>query len=145
MAYLKRKESLGIKQVVHIEVEGEIYSTINGFVSHNCKVCKSMYHDDNNLRRPKPYKLSEVATGYLRLKEWDWKTPYFSGHPNCRHLLNYIPKDFTIDAGGNIKFHSFGYDYYQDFWGKLGKSESNHRIDSTSLEALESFLSHSHE
>lgn len=110
-----------------------------------CKVCKAMYHDEENIRKPKPYKLSEIAGGYLKLKEWDWKTPYFSGHVNCRHILSYVAPGFTMDNNGYPKFHSFEYDYYKDYWGKTEKSESNFTIDATSLAALEEFMSHTHE
>jgi len=33
---------------------------------------------------------------------------------NCRHVLTYVPKNFGFDSNGNLKFISFGYDYYED-------------------------------
>lgn len=88
-----------------------------------CKYCKSMYHDKANIRMPKPYKLSQVREGYFKPKEWDGKTPHQSPlHPNCRHVMSFVPPNFGYDKSGTIVFKALGYDYYSDYWG-MNKSE----------------------
>jgi hypothetical protein len=95
-----------------------------GVTDHKiCKFCKAMYHDANNIRLPKPYKLSQVKEGYFRPKEWDYKTPNQAPlHPNCRHSLSFVPPNFGFTANGIIEFKEFGYDYYKEYWA-LNKTE----------------------
>jgi hypothetical protein len=89
-----------------------------GVTDHKiCKYCKSMYHDSANLRKPKPYKLSQLQEGYFKPKEWDGKTPHQSPvHPRCRHHMSFIPPNFGYNDNGTIEFKHFGYDYYKDYW-----------------------------
>lgn len=95
-----------------------------GVTDHKiCKYCKSMYHDSANLRKPKPYKLSQVKEGYFKPKEWDGKTPHqVPLHPRCRHVMSFVPPNFGYNQDGTIAFKGFGYDYYRDYW-KLKKGE----------------------
>lgn len=88
-----------------------------------CKYCKSMYHDSASIRKPKPYKLSQVQEGYFKPKEWDGKTPHQSPlHPRCRHVMSFVPPNFGFNDAGVIEFRDFGYDYHKDYW-KLKKAE----------------------
>lgn len=88
-----------------------------------CKYCKSMYHDRSNLQLPKPYRLSQVKEGYFKPKEWDGKTPHQAPlHPNCRHIMAFVPPNFGYDKSGIIVFKGIGYDYYEDYW-RMKKAE----------------------
>jgi hypothetical protein len=88
-----------------------------------CKYCKSMYHDSASIRKPKPYKLSQVQEGYFRAKDWDGKTPHqVPLHPRCRHVMVFVPPNMGYDASGMIQFVEFGYDYHKDYW-KMKKAE----------------------
>lgn len=103
-----------------------------------CKYCKSMYHDSANLRKPKPYKLSQLTQGYFKPKEWDGKTPHEAPlHPSCRHVLVFVPPNMGYDNSGTIVFREFGYEYYKDYW-KLKKDEE----PTVSLRKSDSFFSY---
>lgn len=122
MARLIKKENFGQKTVVHIEVLGEVYYTKSGIISHNCKYCKQMYHDPNNIRKPRPYKLSQLAHGYFKPKLWDGKTPFDGAHPNCRHTMTMVAPGFTFNEQGVSDFKSFTHDYYIEYYN-IHKSE----------------------
>lgn len=87
-----------------------------------CKYCKKMYHTEGLIRKPKPYRLSQVNMSYFKPKEWDQKTPFISGHPRCRHSLSMVPPNFGYGADGIIDFLGFNYDYYTEYY-KMHKSE----------------------
>ncbi len=77
------------------------------------KQCRKLWHESSNIYKPVPYKLSELADGY----NTDMKNPVPTKgktHPNCRHVLAFVPPNFGFDAKGNIQFISFGYNYYSD-------------------------------
>lgn len=120
-----------------------------GVTDHKiCKYCKSMYHDVNNIRVPKPYKLSQIREGYFKPKEWDGKTPNQAPlHPRCRHSMSFVPPNFGFTAAGVIEFKEIGYDYYKEYWS-INKSEepqSNPMADFTDYEGyLDYNLDHKH-
>lgn len=77
-----------------------------------CKNCKKLWHSETNVRKPKPYKLSELKGGYSTHKN---PIPTVnSTHPNCRHVSTMVSPGFGFDQSGKIKFISFDYDYYSD-------------------------------
>lgn len=121
-----------------------------GVTDHKiCKYCKSMYHDVNNIRLPKPYKLSQIREGYFKPKEWDGKTPHQAPvHPRCRHSMSFVPPNFGFTPNGTIEFKSIGYDYYKDYWGlrKSEEPESYPKADFSDYEGyLEENLHHRHD
>jgi hypothetical protein len=87
-----------------------------------CKYCKQMYHDPNNIRKPRPYKLSQLAHGYFKPKLWDGKTPFDGAHPNCRHTMTMVAPGFTFNEQGISDFKSFTHDYYSEYYS-VHKSE----------------------
>lgn len=105
-----------------------------------CKYCKSMYHDANNIRMPKPYKLSQIREGYFKPKEHDGKTPHQAPlHPRCRHSMSFVPPNFGFTASGVIEFKEFGYDYYKEYW-KLNKAEEPSDIPMADFSDFEGYL-----
>jgi len=77
-----------------------------------CKNCRKLWHTKANVYVPKVYKLSELQAGYNK----DWKNPIptiNSTHPNCRHVLSYIPPNFGFDSKGQLVFKGFGHDAYE--------------------------------
>lgn len=114
-----------------------------------CKYCKSMYHDVNNLKMPKPYKLSQVREGYFKPKEHDGKTPHQAPlHPHCRHVMSFVPPNFGFTPNGSPDFKEFGYDYYKDYWSvrKAEEPQSGPMADFTGHdEYLELNLGHRHD
>lgn len=80
-----------------------------------CKVCKKLWHTEDNIKVPKAYKLSELKGGYCDHK--DPEPTEGPSHPHCRHVLSMVPPNFGFDDSGRIKFKHFGYDYYSDQQG----------------------------
>lgn len=78
-----------------------------------CKNCKSLWHSDQNLHKPKIYKLSQLKEGYMK----DHKNPeptVNATHPFCRHVLTMIPPGYGFNERGNLEFKGFGYDAYEE-------------------------------
>lgn len=87
-----------------------------GVVDENlCKACRALWHDPSNLYRPRPWKMSELRDGYN--KSQDNPIPTVNAtHPNCRHVLTFVPPNYGFSDRGVIGFKAFGYDYYREYY-----------------------------
>lgn len=112
-------ERSGIQQVAASIGDDDPTVVMLGVVDKKvCHECRQMYHDPINPHKPIPYKLSQLKEGYFKRKLWDGKTPFISPlHPRCRHCISYCPKGYGFPDGGSIKFVSYDYDYYKDYYG----------------------------
>ena len=102
-----------------------------------CKVCRKLWHTDENIRVPKVYKLSELAEGYNK----NHKNPIATigpSHPRCRHVMSMIPPNFGFGPTGQIQFKGFGYDIWAEQHG-TEKTESNSRSIIESAEEMFDF------
>lgn len=95
------------------------------FDEKTCKYCRAMYHDPKYPGKPIPYKLSELKSDYFSPKNWDNRTAHSPPlHPNCRHIMSYVPLNMGFDNSGQIVFKYVGYDYYKDY-----HSINKHELD----------------
>jgi hypothetical protein len=69
-----------------------------------CKWCLAMYHDSRNPHVPRIWRLSQLRGGYFKPKEWDGESVYQSAHPRCRHVMTIIPKGYSFDAQGKLRY-----------------------------------------
>lgn len=89
-----------------------------------CKYCLAMYHMPGNWSVPRVYKLSEVHQGYFRAKDWDGQEIFGAPlHPNCRHVMTFVPPGYGFDDAGHIKFVGPGYDLLAVQRGETKKNE----------------------
>lgn len=78
-ASLVKKENIGVDTVIELTVEGGIYQSANGMISHNCDICKSIH--TLNVTIPRLWYLSEIGHGYHKKGETN---PKIGGlHPHC--------------------------------------------------------------
>lgn len=109
-----------------------------------CKNCRKLWHNDSNIRVPKVYKMSELQEGYNK----DWKNPVPTvgpTHPNCRHVLTFVPPNFGFDKTGNITFKGLGWDEYAFQNGdKVHKNEPNLALEDNFFDLHEDCQHHDH-
>jgi hypothetical protein len=95
-------------------VSDPVVAFLGRYDQKTCKYCLAMYHLPNNPIIPKVYKLSELQSGYFKSKEWNGKAVFPAPlHPNCRHVMTFIPPNFGFGKDGVIKFIGFGHDEYE--------------------------------
>lgn len=84
-----------------------------GVIDDNmCKVCRLLWHHEDNIRIPKVYRLSELHD--INKKSVNSPIPtILKSHSKCRHILTMVPPDFGFNAEGKIEFKEFGYDIYK--------------------------------
>lgn len=84
-----------------------------GVIDDNmCKVCRLLWHQVDNIRIPKVYRLSELED--INIKSVTTPIPtILKSHSKCRHILTMVPPDFGFNAEGKIEFKEFGYDIYK--------------------------------
>jgi len=118
-------EQAGINQVASsLGVEDPVivkFGVVDGKLCENCRI---LWHDPSNPRKPRPYKMSELADGYMT----DHKNPYATSgpsHPRCRHVTSFVPPNFSFDESGQIVWKAFGHSYYDEFYGKGKKGGSD--------------------
>lgn len=97
-----------------------------------CQYCKEMYHDENNLFKPRPWRLSQLTDGYFKPKEWSGSNVFHNAHPHCRHTMSYVPPHYGFNNSGRIEFKGFKYDYYNDYHG-IKKSEELQPLEPTAF------------
>lgn len=123
MAYAERE---GITQLAaSLGIEDPIVAKLGKVDGKTCKNCKKLWHMDDNLAVPKVYKLSELAEGYMK----DQKNPEPTvghTHPNCRHVMTFIPPNFGFTDGGVIQFKGFGWNEY-DHQRSTEKAETHQK------------------
>ena len=91
MARLVKKEDAGKKTVVVLETSHGFYVSANGIINHNCDFCRNLWHAQDNINIPKPYKLQCVLYGTRDIKWCRTKKPrkfrnFFSGR--CHIFCN---------------------------------------------------------
>jgi len=85
-----------------------------------CEACKKLWHDENNLFVPKPWKMSELNFGYSSHK--NVKATIGPTHPRCRHTISYVPPNHGFNEDGKLVFKNEGYDYHKEYY-KVNKKE----------------------
>jgi hypothetical protein len=120
-AYAERD---GIERIAaDVGVEDPVVAFLGRYDSKTCKFCLHMYHMPNPII-PRAFKLSSVRQGYFKAKEWDGQEIFNAPlHPNCRHVMTFIPPGYGFDASGRITYVGPNYDVVQEQKNQLGKSE----------------------
>lgn len=102
-------ESEGIVEVAaSLGVEDPIICKRGVIDDRLSKQCRLLWHDQVNIFQPVVYKLSELSAGY----NTDMKKPKPTvglTHPNCRHIMSFVPPNFGFDDQGKLTFKGFGY------------------------------------
>jgi hypothetical protein len=105
-------EKSGIQEVsASLGIDDPVVFKVGVIDKKLCKTCTSLWHT-NNLQVPKLYKMSELSQGYMQ----DHKNPNATlgpSHPNCRHVLTFLPPNFGFKDNGSMEFKGFGYDEYE--------------------------------
>jgi hypothetical protein len=107
-------EKEGIQQVAQaVGVDDPVVAKLGVIDDKMCENCRKLWHLESNIRVPKVYKMSELAEGYNK----DYKNPIPTlgpTHPNCRHILTFIPPNFGFNEFGRIEFKSLNYNVWED-------------------------------
>ena len=107
-------EREGVEKIAaSIGVEDPVVCKVGVVDDRMCKVCRALWHTDENLFVPKVYRLSELHDGYNQSAK-DPIPTVLASHPRCRHVLTFIPPNFGFNARGVIEFKGFGYDIYKE-------------------------------
>ena len=86
-----------------------------------CSTCRELWHDPDNIYKPRPWKLSQLKEGYMTDRENPYPTVGGS-HPRCRHTLVFLPPNMAPDEKGTFVWKKFGYDYYENYKKKGGNN-----------------------
>lgn len=109
-AYAERE---GIAQVASsLGVSDPTVAKLGVIDNKMCDVCRKLWHSDDNIRRPKLYKMSELQEGY----NTDRKNPIptiGASHPHCRHTLTLVAPGYDFNENGVIEFVGLSYDAYK--------------------------------
>lgn len=104
-------EKSGIQEVsASLGIDDPVVFKVGVLDGKLCKNCTKLWHT-NNLQVPKLYKMSELKEGYMK----NHKSPNPTlgpTHPNCRHVLTFLPPNFGFGNNGSMEFKGFGYDEY---------------------------------
>ncbi len=107
-------EREGVEKIAaSIGVEDPIVCKVGVIDDRMCRVCRQLWHSDDNVWVPKVYKLSELFDGYNKSTK-DPIPTILASHPRCRHVLTFIPPNFGFNNRGVIEFKGFGYDIYKE-------------------------------
>jgi hypothetical protein len=128
----------GIQQVgASLGVDDPTIARLGVWDDKICDACLKLWHQPDNQKIPRVWKMSELQSGY----NTDQKNPVptvSSTHPRCRHILTIVPPSFGYDENGRIKFIRFGYDIYDDQKG-IHKNERSFRTGGTT-DDVEEFI-----
>jgi hypothetical protein len=113
-------EAASVEQLgAHIGIADPTIIKLGPLDVKTCQNCIELWHQPQNPKQPKPWKLSELREGYMT----DRKNPYPTRGPThcrCRHTITMVMPGYGFNAQGIPEFIGSNYDYYKD---KRGQDE----------------------